>query len=127
MIVYLLGGLVVYIGSTPPVYLEFDTVLPNWQGAASVGQVWNGSAFAAPVANSEQANRAALADQADAALAVNLQAISDAQAWIAANPGSLTTTVLSNAMRSVMNSLITATKQRNGVIRLLRGKLDATT
>lgn len=124
MIAYLRGGLVVWIGNPPPAFLQFDEVLPNAVNAV-IGKVWNGVAFVNPSA--ELANAAALLQQADDAIATNLQAITDAQAWLATNTGTLTTAQLSNAMRSVMSSLITAARQRNGVIRLLRSKFDATT
>lgn len=90
------------------------------------GSTWDGTKFTDPVPDPLLVNERTLEQQADDALAVNLQAIADAQAWIAANPGVLTTTQLSNAMRSVMQSLATAAKQRDGVIRLLRGKFDGT-
>lgn len=126
MIAYLRKGLVLHVGDPPPAYLVFDEVMPNAANAA-VGQVWNGSAFVAPTANSEQANLATLMAQADNAIATNLQDISDANAWIAANPGTLTAAQLSGAMRSVMAVVARGAQQSNAVIRLLRAKLDATT
>lgn len=126
MMVFMRANLVVWVGDVPPLYLDYDAFFTSAPANVAVGQVFNGSAFVAPVAGSEQANRAALADQADTALATNLQAIADAQAWLATNTGTLTTAQLSNAMRSVMNSMVTAAKQRNGIIRLLRGRFEAT-
>jgi hypothetical protein len=127
MIAYLRQGLVVWTGDTPPLYLQFDEVMTNAVSPA-VGKVWNGAAFVSPVAGSEQANMVTLAAQADAAIATNIQANADANAWLSANPGSnLGTAVLTPAFKSVMQSLIRTNNQMDAVIRLLRAKLDATT
>lgn len=127
MITYLRAGLVVWVGDPPPLYLDFDEVRPN---AASpvVGQIWNGSAFVSPIGGSEQANLATLMSQADAAIATNVQANSDANAWLTANSGTaLTNTVLTTGVKNTMQALIRTNNQMDAVIRLLRAKLDATT
>lgn len=126
MIVYLRWPLVVWVGDPPPDYLDFDTIMPN-APAASVGQVWNGSAFVAPAAGSAQANLATIMAQADNAIATNIQTNADATTWLANNSGSaLTNTVLTTGLKTTMQALMRTNNQMDAVIRLLRSKLDAT-
>lgn len=134
MIVYMLGDLVVWIGGasqSPPMYLAFDNMRDGPEAAsASIGTVWNGSTFVAPAANSEPANVATLRERGLEALAVNTQAITDANAWLTTGPGAgsanLTAAQSSAVIRSMMRAHVTACQQRNGVIRLLLGALDGT-
>jgi hypothetical protein len=128
MIVYLLWPMVVWTGDPPPRGLVHDTCMPNAPDAA-IGQVWNGSAFVAPVPGSEMANAAALWQQADDAIAANVQTVADIDAWLAgpgAGTSNLTSAQLSSAVRQLMREARVSAKQRNATIRLLRGKLDAT-
>lgn len=62
MIAYLRYPLVVWVGDPPPFGLDFDTIMPNAVNPI-VGRVWNGTAFVAPAANSEQANSASIDTQ----------------------------------------------------------------
>lgn len=109
MTAYLRYPLVVYIGDSPPFGLEFDTIMPN-APPATIGQVWNGSAFVAPAANSEQANAAMLRDQAT-------QAFIDNRAFLAiASPSNAQTLAQVKAL----------TRQMNGVLRLVYSQFDGT-
>lgn len=97
---------------------------------ANVGDTWNGSAYVRPPVPQEQTNAAILADQADAALITNLQTIADIDAWLAgtgAGTTTLTTAQLSPAVRQLMREAKASAQQRNGIIRQLRGRLDAIT
>lgn len=128
MIAYLRYPLVVWVGDPPPYGLVHDTIVPDAPAGVAVGQVYlaNGTFGAAPP-GSEVANLAALLQQADDAIAGNLTAIAQAQNWLATNTGgNLTTTVLTTAVKNMMQQQITAAQQRNGIIRLLRNKFDAT-
>lgn len=130
MIAYTLANLVVWVGDAPPPELEYDTCYTDVAGNVTVGQVFNGAVFTAPIAGSPQANLSTLMQQADAALTTNLQTIADIDAWLTgagAGTTTLTTAQISPVLRQVMREAKASAQQRNGVIRLLRGKLDGTT
>lgn len=128
MIVYLRWPLVVWVGDNAPAFLDYDMLMPNGP-AASVGQVWNGSAFVAPTANSAEANLAALMANADSALTSLQAGIDQTNTWRTTGPGAGTTTLtsaqLSAAERQSADNQLTTMRALKGVIRLLRNQLDS--
>lgn len=109
MIVYLRWPLVVHVGSAAPFGLAWDTLMPNAPDA-TVGQVWNGTAFASPTANSEEANAATIRQQA-------AQAFLDNRAFLAI-------TSPTNAQNAAQLKAIT--RQMNKAMRLVLGDLSGT-
>lgn len=124
---YLLNNVVVFIapdGFAPPAGLVYDATRDATGGSA--GDTWNGAAYVPPPEPVEVTNAKTLRQQAEAALVANRTAITNAQNWIAANPGTLTTATLSIAMRQVMQALIDNAQQHNGLIRQMLNKYDGT-
>lgn len=70
-------------------------------------------------------NEGSLNSKLDAALAANEADIVTGTQWLATNTGTLTTAVLSNAMRFTVRVLIALLRQQNASIRLARRKLDS--
>lgn len=132
MIAYLRANLVVWIGGNseaPPMALAYDGFRDGT--GASVGQVWNGTAFVAPQPGSEAANMAAICQQADDALTALQAGIDQTSAWRTTGPGAGTTTLttaqLSAAQRQSADNQLTTMRALKGLIRLARGKLDSAT
>lgn len=127
MIAYLRCNLCVWVDDPPPAFLDFDEVMPNAVNAAK-GLMWNGSAFVAPTG--ELANKVALFQQADDALAANLGRIDTLTTWRTSGPGAgsanLTSAQLSAAVRQSADNQIAIFKQLDALIRLARNKLDGT-
>lgn len=74
----------------------------------------------------EVLNEKTIREQLAAALATNTTDANNADAWVAANTGTLSTAVLSNQVRQLTTAAAKAARQRNKAIRILLGRLDGT-
>ncbi len=70
------------------------------------------------------ANEQTIGGALDAALQSNQAAIAQLNAWVTANPGTLTTAQLSAAMRTAANNQVAQFRQLNGLVRLVRRNLS---
>lgn len=74
--------------------------------------------------DAERSNEASIRTALEAALTTNTSDANAADAWVTANPGTLTAAVLSAQVRALTTAAAKAARQRNRLIRLALRRLD---